>query len=81
MIGYSVKFSFIDEMGADDDGVSRGVCAAFWMEFLDCAAEGAAMRVPMLSPKWQEEEWKSISRILAKALKDRGYFPLPDVIS
>ncbi|KAM4562116.1 uncharacterized protein PAE49_010719 isoform 1-T2 [Odontesthes bonariensis] len=75
MMTYSVKYSFIDEMGADADGVSRDVYAAFWTEFLDCAAEGADVRVPSLSPKWQEEEWKSVGRILAKGLKDHGYFP------
>ncbi|KAL7401028.1 hypothetical protein ABVT39_021651 [Epinephelus coioides] len=75
MMSYSVKYSFIDEMGADADGVSRDVYAAFWTEFLDCAAEGADERVPSLSPKWQKEEWKSVGRILAKGLKDHGYFP------
>ncbi|KAK0149851.1 hypothetical protein N1851_009401 [Merluccius polli] len=63
MMTYSVKYSFIDEMGADADGVSRDVYAAFWTEFLDCAAEGA------------DEEWKSVGRILAKGLKDHGYIP------
>ncbi|KAL7381526.1 hypothetical protein ABVT39_007308 [Epinephelus coioides] len=72
MMSYSVKYSFIDEMGADADGVSRDVYAAFWTEFLDCAAEGADVRVPSLSPKWQKEEWKSVGRILAKGLKDHG---------
>ncbi len=33
------------------------------------------MRVPSLSPKWQEEDWKSIGRILVKGYKDQGYFP------
>ncbi|TKS67505.1 Polycystic kidney disease protein 1-like 2 PC1-like 2 protein [Collichthys lucidus] len=57
-------------------------------EFLDCAAEGADVRVPSLSPKWQEEEWKCVGRILTKGLKDQGYFPffiygehvLPDLL-
>ncbi|GAA6091618.1 uncharacterized protein LOC113078290, partial [Tachysurus ichikawai] len=57
IMSYSVKYSFIHEMGPDADGVSRDVYAAFWTEFLDCAAEGADVRVPSLSPKWQEEEW------------------------
>lgn len=38
---------------------------------MDSAAEGAEMRVPSLSPRWQEEEWKAVGRIL-----DQGYFPL-----
>ncbi|KAF7646140.1 hypothetical protein LDENG_00192530 [Lucifuga dentata] len=73
-MSYSVKYSFIDD-GADADDVSRDVYAAFWAEFLDCAAEGADVRVPSLSPKWQEEEWKSVSWILAKGLQNHGYFP------
>lgn len=55
MMSCSVKYSFIDELGADADGVSRDVYAAFWTQFIDCAAEGADVRVPSLSPKWQEE--------------------------
>lgn len=75
LMSYSVKYSSINEMGADADGVSTDVYAAFWTEFLDCAAEGADVRVPSRSPKWQEEEWESVGRILAKGLKDHGYFP------
>ena len=70
-----MKYSFIDEIGADVAGVSRDVYAAFWTEFLDCAAEGADVRVPSLSPKWQEEEWRSVGKIMVKGLKDHGYFP------
>uniref|UniRef100_A0A1A8L2M6 Si:ch73-30l9.1 n=1 Tax=Nothobranchius pienaari TaxID=704102 RepID=A0A1A8L2M6_9TELE len=33
------------------------------------------MRVPLLTPKWQEEEWKSVGRILVKGFQDHGYFP------
>lgn len=73
---YPLKFAFVNEWGADADGVSRDAYAAFWTEFLDSAAEGAEMRVPSLSPKWQEEEWKAVGRILAKGFVDQGYFPL-----
>lgn len=72
---YKLKYSIIDEKGADEDGVSRDVYSGFWSDFLDCAAEGEDMGVPSLSPKWQEEDWKSIGRILAKGYKDQGYFP------
>lgn len=72
---YKLKYSIIDEKGSDEDGVSRDVYLGFWSEFLDRAAEGEDMRVPSLSPKWQEEDWKSIGRILAKGFKDQGYFP------
>lgn len=70
-----LKFSFIDEIGADADGVSRDVYCAFLTEFLDCAAEGQDMRVPLLSSRWQEEEWKLVGRILVKGFQDHGYFP------
>ena len=76
IVNYTLKYSFINEMGADADGVARDVYAAFWTELLDCAAEGTDMRVPCLSPKWQEEEWKAVGRILAKGFMDKGYFPL-----
>lgn len=56
LMSSSVKYSFINEMGSDADGVSRDVYAAVWTEFLDCAAEGADVRVPSLSTKWQEED-------------------------
>lgn len=72
---YKLKYRIIDEMGADENGVSRDVYSGFWSEFLDRAAEGEDMRVPSLSPKWQDEDWKSIGRILAKGYKDQGYFP------
>ncbi len=75
LITYKLKYSIIDEMGADEDGVSRDVYSGFWSEFLDRAAEGEDMRVPSLSPKWQEEDWKSIGRILVKGYRDQGYFP------
>lgn len=42
---------------------------------MDHTAEGGELSVPTLSPKWQEEEWKSIGRILLKGFQDRGYFP------
>lgn len=68
---YKLKYSIIDEKGADE----RDVYSGFWTDFLDRAAEGEDMRVPSLSPKWQEEDWNSIGRILAKGYKDQGYFP------
>ncbi|KAK7944967.1 hypothetical protein WMY93_000695 [Mugilogobius chulae] len=70
-----LKFSFIDEKGSDASGVSRDVYSAFWTEFYDYATEGQDMRVPALSSKRKEEEWKSIGRILVKGFQDCGYFP------
>ncbi|GAA6106311.1 uncharacterized protein LOC119008776 isoform X1 [Tachysurus ichikawai] len=67
---YNLKYSIIDEKGADEDGVSRDVYSGFWSEFFE-----EDMRVPSLSAKWQVEDWKSIGRILAKGFKDHRYFP------
>ncbi|KAL4000587.1 olfactory receptor [Sarotherodon galilaeus] len=72
---HPLKYAYIDEKGADADGVSRDVYAAFWSEFVDDTAEGEEFRVPSLSPKWQEEESKSMGRILLKGFQDHGYFP------
>jgi len=75
LLKHQLKFTYIDEKGADVDGVSRDVYAAFWTELLDHTAEGEDLRVLSLCPKWQEEEWKSIGRILLKGFQDHGYFP------
>lgn len=71
----TLTFHFIDEMGADAQGVSRDAYSAFWSEFFEGAAEGEDVRVPLLSPKWKDEEWRAIGRILAKGFQDLGYFP------
>lgn len=39
ILKYTLKFSFINERGADADGVARDAYVAFWTEFLDSAAE------------------------------------------
>lgn len=75
LLKHALKYTYIDEKGADADGVSRDVYAAFWTEFMEHTTEGEDLRVPLLSPKWQEEEWKSIGRILLKGFKDHGYYP------
>ncbi|XP_049437634.1 uncharacterized protein LOC125891993 isoform X1 [Epinephelus fuscoguttatus] len=75
LLKHPLKYTYIDEKGACADGVSRDVYAAFWTEFMDQTAEGEDLRVPSLSPKWQEEEWKSIGRILLKGFQDHGYYP------
>ncbi|GAA6093010.1 uncharacterized protein LOC117263136 [Tachysurus ichikawai] len=53
---YNLKYSIIEEKGADEDGVSRDVYSGFWSEFFDHAAEVEDMRVPSLSAKWQDED-------------------------
>ncbi|XP_068187709.1 uncharacterized protein [Antennarius striatus] len=75
LLKHELRYTYIDERGADADGISRDVYAAFWTELLDHTAEGEDQRIPSLCPKWQEEEWKSIGRILLKGFQDHGYFP------
>ena len=75
LLKHSLRYTYIDERGADHNGVSRDVYAAFWTQLLDHTAEGEDLRVPSLCPKWQEEEWKSIGRILLKGFQDHSYFP------
>lgn len=75
LLSCSLSFGHIDERGADAAGVSRDVYAAFWAEFYSVATEGLDMKVPMLSARRREEEWKSVGRILVKGFLDHGYYP------
>uniref|UniRef100_A0A096M4T5 HECT domain-containing protein n=1 Tax=Poecilia formosa TaxID=48698 RepID=A0A096M4T5_POEFO len=75
LLRQTLKFCFIDEKGADADGVSRDVYTTFWTEFMEHIGEGEEVRVPSLPNRWQKQEWKSIGRILLKGFKDHGYFP------
>uniref|UniRef100_A0A8W8MHV8 HECT domain-containing protein n=1 Tax=Magallana gigas TaxID=29159 RepID=A0A8W8MHV8_MAGGI len=76
IIKKSIQFSFINEAGADQSGVSRDVYTSFWADFFSRVAEGEDFRVPALNPQWQVEEWKSVGRILVKGLLDHNIFPL-----
>lgn len=40
LLKHPLKYTYICEKGADADGESRDVYAAFWTEFMDHAAEG-----------------------------------------
>lgn len=71
-----IKFSYINEQGIDNLGVSRDVYSSFWIEFFTSNAEGEAARVPALNPKWQAEEWTAIGRILLKGLTDANFYPV-----
>lgn len=76
ILNYPLEYNLVNESGNDMNGVARDVYTAFWNEFLDRAAEGAELRVPCLSPSWQEAEWRAVGRILVKGYTDQGYFPL-----
>ncbi|MGH0155527.1 UNVERIFIED_CONTAM: hypothetical protein FKN15_032501 [Acipenser sinensis] len=69
-----LKFTFVDEVGAD--AAAPHAYSAFWSDFFACVAEGEEARVPAYIHMWQEEEWKSVGRILVKGYADHKYFPL-----
>ncbi|XP_077432548.1 RWD domain-containing protein 1 isoform X1 [Vanacampus margaritifer] len=75
LLNRTFTFGYINERGAEAPAVSRDVYSAFWMDFYDYATEGQDMRVPILSHKRMEAEWKAIGRILLKGFQDHGYFP------
>lgn len=54
LLKHNLRYTYIDESGADADSISRDVYAAFWTELLDYTGEGEDLRVPTLCPKWQE---------------------------
>ncbi len=66
LITYKLKYSIIDEMGADEDGVSRDVYSGFWSEFLDCAAERggyqSAITLSKMAGGRLEVNWKNLGQ-------------------
>lgn len=66
----------VDEVGADQSGVSREAYTEFWKGFLAKLAEGEDVRVPAICPQYGLEEWKAIARVLAKGMIDAKVFPL-----
>lgn len=50
LLKHNLRYTYIDEKGADVDGISRDVYAAFWTELMDHTAEGEDLRVPSLCP-------------------------------
>ncbi|XP_069125428.1 uncharacterized protein [Argopecten irradians] len=76
ILSIPLQMTFVNEAGVDNNGVSRDAYTAFWTEFLSRFAEGEEARVPSLNPQWQEEEWKSVGRILTKGYIEHGVLPL-----
>jgi hypothetical protein len=72
----SIKYQFIDEKGADAQGVSREVYSSFWEEFFKTSSVGENERVPAIFPENRREEWESIGRILLKGYVDTGVYPI-----
>ena len=46
LLKHPLKYTYIDERGADADGVYRDVYAAFWTELMDHTAEGKKLGFP-----------------------------------
>ena len=70
-----MKVELIGELGSDADGVSREIYTLFWNEMYE-KCEGEYFRVPVISPEFGIEEWKSVARILCKGYIDHRIFPL-----
>ncbi|XP_013390436.1 uncharacterized protein LOC106158870 [Lingula anatina] len=75
IIDMKLMVTFIGEKGADGQGLSRDAYCAFWKEFFTSAC-GEYERVPLLSPKYGQDEWKAVGRILLKGYIDCGVYPL-----
>ncbi|XP_038065173.1 uncharacterized protein LOC119735517 isoform X2 [Patiria miniata] len=76
ILNSKIKYRFIDEMGADAQGVSREVYSAFWQDFFQASSLGEDERVPALFPDYGRDEWEAIGRILFKGYNDTGIYPL-----
>jgi hypothetical protein len=76
IVDADVKFVFIDERGADANGVSRDAYCGFWTELFLRFSFGEDSRVPAINSKWQDEEWTAVGRILTKGYRDHKFFPL-----
>ncbi|KAJ8049598.1 putative E3 ubiquitin-protein ligase TOM1 [Holothuria leucospilota] len=76
IINAKLSVKFVNEAGADADGVSREAYTYFWNSFFTSWADGEHVRVPALCPEYGQEEWKAVGRILAKGYIDQKIFPL-----
>ena len=72
----TLQFTFVDEYGADANGVSRDAYTSFWLEFMKTSTKGEDERIPAISPHFQLAEWQAVGRILAKGFLDHDIFPL-----
>ena len=68
-------FQFVDEAGADADGVSREAYTAFWSDMYLLTTSDETDRVPTIHPDFGLEEWSAVGRIIAKGFKDVRVFP------
>ena len=68
-------FEFIDEAGADVQGVSREAYTAFWSEFYLTSTSVETERVPSIFPEFGFEQWAAVGRILSKGFQDHRLFP------
>ena len=76
IISSPIKYSFIDEQGADAHGVSREVYSAFWQQFFQSSSVGETERVPVISPDYGRDEWEAVGRILLKGYVDASIYPI-----
>lgn len=70
-----ITFAYVNEMGVDQQGVSRDVYTSFWEMFL-MSAKGEEEKVPTVMPHMQRAEWQAVGHILLKGFVDHGIFPV-----
>lgn len=72
----NLSVTFVNESGIDASGVARDAYSCFWESLFVNCADGEEEYVPALQPEYGREEWEAIGRILLKAYKDHGFFPI-----
>ncbi len=76
IVDVSIKVRFVDELGADNQGLSREAYSAFWKEFFLTCTCGEDERVPALFLDYGKDEWEAVGKILLKGYLDTGVYPL-----
>lgn len=71
----SVKYSFVDEMGADAEWCVQGCVCCLLYRISRLCCRGCRCEGAVIIPEMARRRMKSVGRILAKGLKDHGYFP------
>ncbi|KXJ05680.1 hypothetical protein AC249_AIPGENE10406 [Exaiptasia diaphana] len=64
-----------EEVGVDDGGVFRDALSAFWTKLFESSSVGEDEKILCLSNDFQNPEWQSVGRILAKGYEQVKFYP------
>ena len=64
------------EEADDNGGVIRDALFEFWSDFYKKCTEGNSIKVPIISPNRNAEQWKAYAKILVLGYKQEGYLPV-----